>query len=74
MEMVNLHGGDYGLKEEDLERFIQSHPIKGLLLTSRNLVRRLERLEQRLIPEDERKVWNIVLVDSNRTRTYRNPN
>jgi hypothetical protein len=29
MEIVNLNGGDYGLKEEDLERFIQSHPIEG---------------------------------------------
>ena len=28
MEMVNLHGGDYGLKDEDLERFIQSFPIE----------------------------------------------
>ena len=28
MEMVNLHGGDYGLRDEDLERFIQSFPMK----------------------------------------------
>jgi hypothetical protein len=31
MEMVNLHGGDYGLKHEDLEAFIQSFPIEGPL-------------------------------------------
>jgi len=29
MEYVNLHGGDYGLTDEDLERFIQSFPIEG---------------------------------------------
>ena len=28
MEMVNLHGSDYGLKDEDLEMFIQSFPIE----------------------------------------------
>jgi hypothetical protein len=28
MEYINLHGGDYGLREEDLERFIQSFPIE----------------------------------------------
>jgi len=27
-EWVNLHGGDYGLSDEDLERFIQSFPIE----------------------------------------------
>ena len=26
--MVNLHGGDYGLSDEDLETFIQSFPIE----------------------------------------------
>jgi len=38
-------------------------------MTSRSLVRRLERLEERVIPEDERKVWEIVIVDSDGTRT-----
>jgi hypothetical protein len=28
MELVNLHGGDYGLSDEDLERFVQSFPIE----------------------------------------------
>jgi hypothetical protein len=28
MEIVNLHGGDYGLREEDLESFIQSFPVE----------------------------------------------
>ena len=28
MEMVDLHGGDYGLREEDLENFIQSFPVE----------------------------------------------
>ena len=27
-ELVNLNGGDDGLREEDLERFIQSFPIE----------------------------------------------
>jgi hypothetical protein len=31
MEYVDLNGGDYGLSEEDLEEFIQSHPIEGHL-------------------------------------------
>ena len=30
MEHVDLNGGDYGLNEEDLERFIQSFPIRVL--------------------------------------------
>ena len=29
MEIVNLNGGDYGLREQDLERFIQSFPVEG---------------------------------------------
>ena len=29
MEVVNLHGSDDGLSEEDLEKFIESHPIEG---------------------------------------------
>ena len=29
MEVVNLHGSSDGLSEEDLERFIQSHPVEG---------------------------------------------
>ena len=29
MEVVNLHGSSDGLSEEDLEKFIQSHPIEG---------------------------------------------
>ena len=28
MEIVDLHGGDYGLREEDLENFIQSFPVQ----------------------------------------------
>jgi hypothetical protein len=28
-ELVNLNGGDYGLREEDLETFIQGFPIEG---------------------------------------------
>ena len=28
MEIVNLNGGDYGLREEDLENFIQSFPVE----------------------------------------------
>jgi hypothetical protein len=27
-ELVNLNGGDYGLSDEDLERFIQSFPVE----------------------------------------------
>jgi hypothetical protein len=29
MELVNLHGSNYGLSDEDLERFIQSFPIEA---------------------------------------------
>ena len=29
LELVNLNGGDYGLRDEDLERFIQSFPIES---------------------------------------------
>jgi hypothetical protein len=36
---------------------------------SRNLSLRLDRLEQQLIPEDEPKVWEIVMVDSDGTTT-----
>jgi hypothetical protein len=28
MEIVNLNGGDYGLRQEDLESFIQSFPVE----------------------------------------------
>ena len=28
MEIVNLNGGDYGLREDDLENFIQSFPVE----------------------------------------------
>ena len=28
MELVDLHGGNYGLSEEKLERFIQSFPVE----------------------------------------------
>jgi len=38
-------------------------------MTSRSLVRRLERLEAHIVPEDERKIWEIVVVDSDGTRT-----
>ena len=38
-------------------------------MTSRNLARRLDRLEEQMIPEDERKVWEIMIVDSDGTRT-----
>jgi hypothetical protein len=31
MEFVNLNGGDYGLKDEDLERFINSFPVETRL-------------------------------------------
>ncbi|MCU1338353.1 MAG: hypothetical protein JWO19_3934 [Bryobacterales bacterium] len=29
MEYVNLNGANYGLRDEDLERFIQSFPINA---------------------------------------------
>jgi hypothetical protein len=38
-------------------------------MTSRNLARRLERLEEELIPEDDPKSWEIIIVDSDSTRT-----
>jgi len=38
-------------------------------MTSRSLARRLERLEVELIPEDDPKVWEIIVVDSDGTRT-----
>jgi hypothetical protein len=38
-------------------------------MTSRSLARRLERLEEQVIPEDERKVWEMIIVDSDGTRT-----
>ena len=28
MEIVNLNGGDYGLRDEDLDNFIQSFPVE----------------------------------------------
>lgn len=28
MEIVDLHGGDYGLREDDLGNFIQSFPVE----------------------------------------------
>ena len=31
MELVNLNGSRDGLNDEDLERFIQSHPVEGHL-------------------------------------------
>jgi hypothetical protein len=36
---------------------------------NRNLARRLDRLEEQLISEEEPKVWEIIIVDSDRTRT-----
>jgi len=38
-------------------------------MTSRSLARRLERLEEQVIPEDELKVWQIVIIDSDGTKT-----
>jgi hypothetical protein len=38
-------------------------------MIGRSLPRRLERLEEHIIPEDERKVWEIIIVDSDGTRT-----
>jgi len=31
MEVVNLNGSRDGLSDEDLEQFIQSHPVEGYL-------------------------------------------
>jgi hypothetical protein len=31
MELVNLNGGDYGLNDEGLERFINSFPVEHRL-------------------------------------------
>jgi hypothetical protein len=36
---------------------------------TRSLARRLERLEEQVIPEDELKVWQIVIMDSDGTKT-----
>jgi len=38
-------------------------------MTSRSLARRLERLEEQVIPADELKVWQIVIMDSDGTKT-----
>lgn len=38
-------------------------------MTGRSLSRRLERLEEELIPEDDPKVWEIIVVESDGTRT-----
>jgi len=35
---------------------------------TRSLARRLERLEEQVIPEDELKVWQIVIMDSDGTK------
>jgi hypothetical protein len=37
-------------------------------MTGRSLSRRLERLEEHTMPEDEPTVWEIILVDSDGTR------
>ena len=36
---------------------------------TRSLYRRLERLEERTMPRDEPKVWQIIILDSDRTQT-----
>ena len=59
LEIVNVNGSGNDLSDEELEEFIQSHPIEGPPLT-RSLARRLERLEEQVIPEDERKVWEMI--------------
>jgi hypothetical protein len=38
-------------------------------MIGRSLARRLERLEEQVIPDDERKVWEMIVVDSDGTRT-----
>ena len=38
-------------------------------MISRNLHRRLERLEEQTMPMDEPNVWQIVMVDSDGTQT-----
>ena len=38
-------------------------------MTRSSLARRLERLEEQVIPEDERKIWEMIIVDSDGTRT-----
>ena len=42
--------------------------LRTLQMIARNLTRRLERLEDELIPEGEPKVLQIVFVDSDGTR------
>jgi hypothetical protein len=37
-------------------------------MINRNLARRLERLEDRLMPEIVRKVWQIIIVDADGSR------
>ena len=36
---------------------------------TRNLYRRLERLEEQTMPMDEPKVWQIIILDSDGTQT-----
>jgi len=36
---------------------------------TRSLARRLERLEEQVIPADELKIWQIVIVDSDGAKT-----
>jgi len=38
-------------------------------MNARGLSRRLDRLEQHILPLDQPKVWEVVQVDSNGTRT-----
>jgi hypothetical protein len=41
-------------------------------MNARGLSRRLDRLEQRILPLDQPKVWEVVQVDSDGTRTPTN--
>ena len=38
-------------------------------MTARSRAHRLEQLERELIPEDDPKVWEMIIVDSDGTRT-----
>lgn len=38
-------------------------------MTSRSLARRLERLEEHIMTEDDLKVWQLVIMDADGTKT-----
>ncbi len=56
------------LRGQPTPRHLGRAALGGHDMTSRTLFRRLERVEEVITPETQRRVWQIVIVDSDGRR------